>query len=116
ALIWIGVATLIAVSTAWPQGPPADAPSRVPPGPPPATTDADVAGLLRDEPTGLSLLRPYRRGRIPVIFIHGLWSRALHDWVEHGPGRSEYTPPGPPFVRGGKKTGEPSPFFPPYEG
>src|SRR5712675_779295 len=66
ALISIGVATLIAVSTAWPQGPPADAPSRVPPGPPPATTDADVAGLLRYEPTGLSLLRPYRRGRIPV--------------------------------------------------
>ena len=26
------------------------------------------------EPTGLSLLRPYRRGRIPVVLIHGLWS------------------------------------------
>ena len=36
--------------------------------------DADVAGLLRYEPTGLSLLQPYRRGRAPVVFVHGLWS------------------------------------------
>jgi pimeloyl-ACP methyl ester carboxylesterase len=46
----------------------------MPPGSPPATTDADVAGLLLYEPSGLSLVPPYRRGRIPVIFIHGLWS------------------------------------------
>ena len=30
--------------------------------------------LFRFEPTGLSILRPYRRGRIPVVLIHGLWS------------------------------------------
>jgi pimeloyl-ACP methyl ester carboxylesterase len=30
--------------------------------------------LLRYEPTGLSLLNPYERGKIPVVFIHGLWS------------------------------------------
>jgi pimeloyl-ACP methyl ester carboxylesterase len=36
--------------------------------------DAAVAGLLRYEPTGLSLLQPYRRGRVPVVFVHGLWS------------------------------------------
>jgi pimeloyl-ACP methyl ester carboxylesterase len=30
--------------------------------------------LLRYEPTGLSLLSPYARGKIPVVFIHGLWS------------------------------------------
>ena len=30
--------------------------------------------LFRFESTGLSLLRPYRRGRIPVVFVHGLWS------------------------------------------
>ena len=46
----------------------------MPPGPPPATPDADVARLFRYEPTGLSLLRPYRRGRVPVVFVHGLWS------------------------------------------
>jgi NADPH-dependent 2,4-dienoyl-CoA reductase/sulfur reductase-like enzyme len=72
ALISIGVATLISVSMAWPQGRPADGPSRVPSGAPPATTDADVAALLRYEPTGLSLLRPYRRGRIPVIVGHSM--------------------------------------------
>jgi pimeloyl-ACP methyl ester carboxylesterase len=36
--------------------------------------DADVAGRFRYEPTGLSLLRPYKRGKIPVVFIHGLWA------------------------------------------
>jgi hypothetical protein len=28
----------------------------------------------RFEPTGLSLLRPYERGKIPVILVHGLWA------------------------------------------
>ena len=36
--------------------------------------DEDVAGLYRYEPTGLALLRPYTRGKIPVVFIHGLWA------------------------------------------
>lgn len=30
--------------------------------------------LARFEPTGLSLLQPYVRGKIPVVFVHGLWS------------------------------------------
>jgi pimeloyl-ACP methyl ester carboxylesterase len=42
--------------------------------PAPAKPAAAIADLLRFEPTGLSLLRPYTRGRIPVVFIHGLWS------------------------------------------
>ncbi len=33
-----------------------------------------VSELLRYEPTGLSILHPYVRGKIPVVFIHGLWS------------------------------------------
>jgi pimeloyl-ACP methyl ester carboxylesterase len=33
-----------------------------------------VMELLRYEPTGLSLLSPYARGKVPVLFIHGLWS------------------------------------------
>jgi pimeloyl-ACP methyl ester carboxylesterase len=74
ALTSIGVATLVAVSSAWAQAPSVDAPSRVPAGPAPTRPDVDVARLLRYEPTGLSLLRPYRRGRIPVVFVHGLWS------------------------------------------
>jgi pimeloyl-ACP methyl ester carboxylesterase len=28
----------------------------------------------RFEPTGLSLLRPHERGKIPVILVHGLWA------------------------------------------
>ena len=32
-----------------------------------------ITELLRYEPTGLSLMSPYARGKIPVLFIHGLW-------------------------------------------
>jgi pimeloyl-ACP methyl ester carboxylesterase len=28
---------------------------------------------LRFEPIGLSVLRPYQRGKIPVVLVHGLW-------------------------------------------
>jgi pimeloyl-ACP methyl ester carboxylesterase len=40
----------------------------------PASPPASMTELLRYEPTGLSLLSPYARGKIPVVFIHGLWS------------------------------------------
>lgn len=70
----IVVASLVTLAAARPQGRSADTPSRVPPGPSPTNTGARVAGLLRYEPTGLSLLRPYRRGRVPVVLVHGLWS------------------------------------------
>jgi len=33
-----------------------------------------VADLMHYEATGLSLLRPYERGKIPVLLVHGLWS------------------------------------------
>ena len=74
ALTSIGIATLVTIATAWTRGPSGDAPSRQPHGPPAAMPDADFAGLFRYEPTGLSLLQPYRRGRVPVVFVHGLWS------------------------------------------
>lgn len=32
--------------------------------------DQRVAELSRFEPTGLSILRPYAKGQIPVVFIH----------------------------------------------
>jgi pimeloyl-ACP methyl ester carboxylesterase len=73
-VIPVVIATLVAAAAAWPQSPSGVGPSRVPPGPSPAKQDADIAGLFRYEPTGLSLLQPYRRGRIPVVFVHGLWS------------------------------------------
>jgi pimeloyl-ACP methyl ester carboxylesterase len=73
ALTSVGVLALVAVSTAWPQVPSADVPPRSPSSPAATTPDADVTALLRFEPTGLSLLQPYRRGLVPVLFIHGLW-------------------------------------------
>ena len=33
-----------------------------------------MTALLHYESTGLSLLRPYARGKVPVVFVHGLWS------------------------------------------
>src|SRR3954454_15795596 len=42
----------------------------------PVTPDASMTKLLRFEPTGLSLLSPYDRGKVPVVFVHGLWSNA----------------------------------------
>src|SRR5262245_36200221 len=59
-------ALLIMAMPVWAQ-----APAKVPS---PQKAHADVASLFRFEPTGLSLLQPYRRGRIPVVLIHGLWS------------------------------------------
>ncbi len=40
----------------------------------PASPAASMKDLIRYEPTGLSLLRPYARGKIPVVLVHGLWS------------------------------------------
>ena len=40
----------------------------------PPSHSGSVMEFLRYEPTGLSLLKPYARGKIPVLFIHGLWS------------------------------------------
>jgi pimeloyl-ACP methyl ester carboxylesterase len=36
--------------------------------------EPEAAKLIRYEPTGLSLLRHFARGKIPVVFVHGLWS------------------------------------------
>src|SRR5262245_41233882 len=68
------IVALIVASLAWSQTPsvveaPRNAPVRSPSG-----AGTDVVGLLRFEPTGLSLLGPYQRGKIPVVFVHGLWA------------------------------------------
>jgi pimeloyl-ACP methyl ester carboxylesterase len=38
------------------------------------TSATPIKELIRFEPTGLSLLSPYERGQVPVVFVHGLWS------------------------------------------
>ena len=40
----------------------------------PAHTAPDLKGFLRYESTGLSLLHPYVHGKVPVVFVHGLWA------------------------------------------
>src|SRR3954451_4706423 len=58
---WVAVAAVIAATWARAQVPSRVEPSREVQGRTPPRADADVVGLLRFEPTGLSLLRPYRR-------------------------------------------------------
>ena len=64
---------LFAVISDGPPNPSGGESPRGLPGPPGEGMVAGVAGLFRFEPTGLSLLQPYRRGLIPVVFVHGLW-------------------------------------------
>jgi len=68
------IVALIAATSAWSQVPPFVEPSREASRRSPSRADTDVVGLFRFEPTGLSLLRPYQRGKTPVVFVHGLWA------------------------------------------
>jgi pimeloyl-ACP methyl ester carboxylesterase len=101
----------IAVTSAWAQAPSKVGSPRDAPGPAPARADADVAGLFRFEPTGLSLVRPYRRGRMPVVLIHGLWSnpwswaRMIEDLEADAALRDRYQ-----FWTFGYSTGDPLPY------
>jgi pimeloyl-ACP methyl ester carboxylesterase len=109
-VITVVIATLAAATLAWPQGPSGVEPSR-PSSPSPAKRDADVARLFRFEPTGLSLLQSYRRGRIPVVFVHGLWSNpcswsSMVEALEADPAlRDRYQ-----FWSFGYSTGDPIPY------
>jgi pimeloyl-ACP methyl ester carboxylesterase len=68
------VLLLVAPTSAWGQSPAAvETPDKAA-GRSPARGRADIGGMFRYEPTGLSLLRPYERGKVTVVFIHGLWS------------------------------------------
>ena len=110
----IGVATLIAVSAAQSPGPGAGRarPRRADPNHRQRRTAARVAGTsFRCELTGLSFLRPYRRGRIPVILVHGLWSgpwswSSMIEALEADPAiRDRYQ-----FWTFGYSTGDPIPY------
>jgi pimeloyl-ACP methyl ester carboxylesterase len=77
----------------------------------PANPSASMTELMRYEPTGLSLLRPYDRGKIPVVFVHGLW---LSPWSWH---RMIEVLEGDPAIKGrcqfwtfGYSTGDPIPY------
>jgi pimeloyl-ACP methyl ester carboxylesterase len=110
-VIPVVIVILVAATSARPQSPSEARPSRVPPGTAPAKLDADIAGFFRYEPTGLSLLQPYRRGRIPVVLIHGLWSNpsswsTMVEVLETDEGlREQYQ-----FWTFGYSTGDPIPY------
>src|SRR4051812_44265256 len=77
----------------------------------PASPPASMTELMRYEPTGLSMLSPYARGKIPVVFIHGLW---LSPWSWH---RMIATLEEDPAIQGrfqfltfGYSTGDPIPY------
>jgi pimeloyl-ACP methyl ester carboxylesterase len=77
----------------------------------PSGHPGSIAELLRYEPTGLSLLSPYARGKIPVVFIHGLWSSpaSWHRMVatlENDPAINEKYQ----FWTFGYSTGDPIPY------
>jgi len=107
----VAVAAVIAATWARAQVPSRVEPSREARGPAPPKADADVVGLFRFEPTGLSLLRPYRRGRIPVVLIHGLWSspwswaRMIEELEADAALRDRYQ-----FWTFGYSTGDPLPY------
>jgi pimeloyl-ACP methyl ester carboxylesterase len=105
------VVALIAVTGSWARGPAGVESPREDPGRSPRAADSDVAGLFRFEPTGLSLLRPYERGKIPVVFIHGLWSspwswsRTIEGLEANAVLRDRYQ-----FWTFGYSTGDPIPY------
>jgi pimeloyl-ACP methyl ester carboxylesterase len=75
------IAAFCIIATPCGAQPPSRAdPARGAPGLAPPGTEADLVHFFRFEPTGLSLLRSYQRGKIPVVFIHGLWVTPL-SWV-----------------------------------
>jgi pimeloyl-ACP methyl ester carboxylesterase len=72
--VWIKIASVCVATSAWGQGPPTSRSGAEAAAPRQAKSRKDFAEMVRYEPTGLSLLRPYARGKVPVVFVHGLWS------------------------------------------
>src|SRR5262245_47381848 len=62
---WLALS--VATTVTWGQATSSDKPSRVTASPAQDNGVKGVASLFRFEPTGLSLLQPYSRGKIPVI-------------------------------------------------
>ena len=105
------IVALIAATSAWSQAPSPVGTIGRDDRPLVVRADTDVAGLFRFEPTGLSLLRPYRRGKAPVVFVHGLWanpwswSRMIESLEADAALRDRYQ-----FWTFGYSTGDPIPY------
>ena len=105
------IVAFIVATSAWSQAPSRVEPSREASGRSSSGAATDVVSLLRFEPTGLSLLRPYQRGKTPVVFVHGLWanpwswSRMIESLEADAALRDRYQ-----FWTFGYSTGDPIPY------
>jgi pimeloyl-ACP methyl ester carboxylesterase len=77
----------------------------------PAHTAQELKELLHYEPTGLSLLRDHEHGKVPVVFVHGLWAtpsswRRMIEALEADPALAERFQ----FWTFGYSTGDPIPY------
>jgi pimeloyl-ACP methyl ester carboxylesterase len=85
--------------------------ARVSPERAPATPHTAASRLMRFEPTGLSLLGSYERGKVPAVFVHGLWANPcswapMIESLEADPAlRERYQ-----FWTFGYSTGDPLPY------
>jgi pimeloyl-ACP methyl ester carboxylesterase len=70
-VVWFQVTVLV---PAFGQGPADPARLDVNPEGRPAPPASPAVAAVRFAPTGLSMRRPYARGKVPVVFIHGLWA------------------------------------------
>jgi pimeloyl-ACP methyl ester carboxylesterase len=77
----------------------------------PAHSPPALKDLFRYEPTGLSLLHPYERGKVPVVLVHGLWASP---WSWHRMIEALQADPamkgGYQFWTYGYSTGDPLPY------
>ena len=105
------IVALNVASSTWSQTQRSVEPPRDASGHPSSGAATDVVNLLRFEPTGLSLLGPYQRGKIPVVFVHGLWanpcswSRMIEHLEADAALRDHYQ-----FWTFGYSTGDPIPY------
>jgi pimeloyl-ACP methyl ester carboxylesterase len=77
----------------------------------PANSAPELKELFRYESTGLSLLHPHVRGKVPVVFVHGLWAspsswRGMIKTLEADPAIKH----GFQFWTFGFSTGDPIPY------
>lgn len=70
----IVIATLLSSAEPRLYGQSSDPASQVSSGRSRAMARTQIANLVHYEATGLSLLKTYQRGRVPVVLVHGLWS------------------------------------------
>src|SRR5262245_44166103 len=70
-VVWLQVMLVVPASAQSPVDP---AKFELRPGRQPAPPASPAANAFQFAPTGLTMRRPFVRGKVPVVFIHGLWA------------------------------------------